>query len=438
MQKRLIMLCLTGIIGYHQTALGEDLWQVYEQAKKNDPTFRAAEADYRAQTEASSQAWAPLLPQVNASASRSKDKLDVTNSTTLPGVGTYDTDTNTYVLSLNQAIFRYDRWVGVRQANAKVARAESGLGNAREDLILRVAQTYFNVLSANDSLIFARGEKEAIEQQLQQTQQRFRVGLSAITDVHEAQARYDQAVATEIIAQNALAISHEALRELTGNPFNKLATLKDTVPLIRPEPDNIDNWVSTALKQNLALLASEKSMDIAREEMNRARAGHYPTLDFNAQQKKVDTTGTFALNEKDTVLSLQLNLPLFSGGMIASQSREAAERHAQSKELYEQQHRVTERQARSAYLSVIAGISQVTALQQALKSTQTSLEATRTGFEVGTRTMVDVLNSQQDLFRAQRDYAKSRYDYLMETLKLKQSAGTLLDDDLKQMNQWLQ
>jgi outer membrane protein len=438
MQKRLIALLIIGAIGYQQTAWGEDLWQVYEQAKKNDPTFRAAEADYRAQTEASSQAWAPLLPQVNASATRSKDKLDVTKSTTIPGVGTYDTDTNTYVLSLNQAIFRYDRWVGVRQANAKVARAESGLGNAKEDLILRVAQTYFDVLSANDSLMFATGERKAIEQQLQQTQQRFRVGLSAITDVHEAQARFDQATAQEIIAQNVLAISHEALRELTGNPFNQLAILKATVPLIRPDPDNIDNWVGTALKQNLALLASEKAMDIASEEMSRARAGHYPTLDFNAQRKKVDTSGDLQLKENDTVLSLQLNIPLFSGGLIASQSREAAERAAQSKELYEQQRRVTERQARSSFLSVIAGISQVSALQQALKSTQTSLEATQTGFEVGTRTMVDVLNSQQDLFRAQRDYAKSRYDYLMETLKLKQSAGTLLDEDLKQLNQWLQ
>ncbi|MBI3561216.1 MAG: TolC family outer membrane protein [Gammaproteobacteria bacterium] len=419
-------------------ARAENLWQVYELARANDPIYRAAEADYRAQLETKAQAIAPLLPQVNASASRGKDKLDVTKSTTFPPIGNYDTNTTKYSLSLTQAIYHHDRWVALRQANAQVARAEAGWASAKHDLIIRVAQAYFGVLSADDSLNFARAEKQAFDQQLQQTQQRFQVGLSAITDVYDAQARYDQSVAQEITADNQLATAREALRELTGQAVMNLALLKDPSPLLNPEPANIDSWVKTALEQNFTLLMSEKTLDIARDEVNRVRAGHYPTLDLVAARTSTNTSGDSTLDSKDTTLSLQLNVPLFSGGLVYSQTNAAEQRYFQNKELYEQQRRATERAARISFLSVQADVSQVTALRQTLKSSQTAMEATQTGYEVGTRTIVDVLNSKQSLYGAQRDYAVARYNYIIETLKLKQAVGSLNDDEVKKVNEWLQ
>lgn len=438
-KKFLLSLATIWLLSATTAVQAETLKQIYEQAKQNDPGFRAAQAQYAAEREAKSQAWASLLPQLNASASRTKTEQTV-NSSNVPAlpVGDYDSTTNQYKLSLTQTLYRHDRIVALRQANKAVARAEATYGNAQQELILRVAQRYFEVLAAEDNLSFAHAERQAIEQQLQQTQQRFRVGLSAITDVHETQARYDQATSQEIAADNLLAITREAIRELTGAATARITPLQEKTPLLAPEPANLDEWVKAAMAHNLALLASEKAMDIAGDEINRIRAGHYPTLDLVGERSNTDVTGTNVTDTDETSISLQLNIPLYQGGLVSSQTREAAARHMQNKELYEQQRRTTERQTRSSYLSVIANISQVTALKQTLKSSQTALSATQTGFEVGTRTLVDVLNSQRELFRAQRDYAKSRYDYIVETLKLKQAAGSLSDEDLQKIAQWVE
>jgi outer membrane protein len=441
MQKQLLFIFTAlWVLSATVSVQAENLLQVYEQAKQNDPAFRAAQAQYAAEQEATSQAWAPLLPQLNASAGRTKTEQTVNSSSiplTLP-VGDYNTTTNLYKLSLTQTLYRHDRIVALRQADTKVARAQANYGNAQQELILRVAQRYFEVLAADDNLTFAHAEKQAIEQQLQQTQQRFRVGLNAITDVHEAQARYDQAISQEIAAENLLAITREAIRELTGTAVTRTTPLQEQTPLLAPDPTNLDEWVKAAMAHNLALFASEKAMDIASDDINRIRAGHYPTLDLVGERSSSDVTGSSATNTDQTSLTLQLNIPLYQGGLVSSQTREAAARHMQNKELYEQQRRSTERQTRSSYLSVIANISQVKALKQTLKSTQTALEATQTGFEVGTRTLVDVLNSQRELYRAQRDYAKSRYDYIVETLKLKQAAGSLNDTDLQHVAHWVE
>lgn len=432
----LLVLTSLGFVLFSPRLYAEDIWQVYELARQNDPTYSAAEAEYRAEQENKAIAVAPLLPQVSASASRSKNKYEITD-TTRPStaVGTTDTDTDTLALTLTQTIYRHDRWVALRQADASIARAEANFGTAKQDLIVRVTTRYVGVLAAEDNLTFARAEKEAIGQQLQQTQQRFRVGLSAITDVHEAQARYDQAVAAEITADNLLAVSLETLREITGKPIEKLVPLKQ-LSLYRPEPDSIEEWVKTALLQNLTLLSREKTMEIAREEVNRIRAGHYPTLDLVGERSNTDNSGTFTLNSEETTVSVQLNVPIYSGGLVNSQTRQAEQRYMQNKDLYEAERRLTERQARSAYLSVIANISQVLALQQTVTSSRTALEATQTGFEVGTRTLVDVLNSQRELYRAERDYARARYDYILESLKLRQAAGTLMEEHLQKANEW--
>ena len=423
------------------SAQAENLTQIYKLSLQNDPQFQAAAAEQKAIEETRSQSLAPLLPQLNLTAHTTDNSQEVkSSSSSLFTVGKSDYDTSGYTLSLKQAIYHHDYYVQLRQADAQVAQAAANYRTAEQDLIVRVAERYFQFLGALDNLAFARAEKRAISQQLNQTKQRFKVGLTAITDVHEAQARYDQAVAQTINAENLLAVTRENLRELTGQAHNQLSPLNEQSPLIPPDPQDLDRWVETALQQSAPLIVAEKAMDIALEEINRNRAGHYPTLDLVADKTYTDTTGgSFGARETDDVtVSLQLNIPLYSGGLVSSQTREAAFRHQQARQQYELQRRTTERLTRSSYLNVIANISQVQAFKQALASSRTALEATQAGFEVGTRTAVDVLDSQRELFRAERDYAQSRYTYILETFRLKQAAGILTENDLKQVNTWLQ
>ncbi len=435
------LVATTSIMLFSFGAFADDLLSVYQQAEQNDPQFRAAAADYQANQEARDQGLAPLLPQVNLSGSMSENTTDIKTFVSDPSrEGSTDYESTSYSLTLSQAIYHHDYFVQLRQANAQVARAEANFRNAKLDLIVRVAQRYFDYLAAIDNLSFARAEQKAIEQQLNQTRQRFNVGLIAITDVHEAQARYDQSVAQTISAENQLAIARENLREITGQLHEQITKLGEDSPLVRPDPENIQHWVDTALERSLSLIAAEKARLIAEEEVKRVRAGHYPTLDLVADHTYSDVKGGLfgARETEDTAISLQLNVPIYSGGLVSSQTREAAARYIQSKELYEQQRRAIERQIRSAYLSVIANISQVKAFAQALESSRIALEATEAGFEVGTRTAVDVLNSQRELYRARRDYAQSRYNYILETFRLKQATGILSEQDLKKVNTWLQ
>jgi outer membrane protein len=412
----------------------DDLLGVYELAKKNDPAFRAALAEYNAAVEASPKAFAAVLPQINLTGSHTEVYDEVRNGA--PGE---DYSSDSYSLTLSQTIFNKARFDAVAQADALVAQAEAVFGSAKHDLVIRVAQRYFDVLSESANLVFAAAEKKAIAQQLDQAKQRFKVGLTAITDVHEAQARYDQAVSQEIEAQRLYDVSLEILRELTGQLHSNLAKVSEQQRLVAPNPDDIDTWVKTALDKNLSLLSAEKAMEAAMEGRDLASAGHYPTLDLQADYTNYEVDGgQFGAREQDgTSVSLVLNIPLYAGGGTSASTREAAANLQRSKELYEQQRRATIRQVRNSYLTVISAISQVNALKQALRSTQTALEATQAGFEVGTRTTVDVLDSQRELYRAQRDYIRARHGYILSTLVLKQAAGTLTDDDVRLINAWL-
>ena len=415
----------------------QDLLGIFRQAREADPVYRAAAAERLATLEARPQARALLLPNLSISASYTdiREDLSVTAFGT-PGVQTYDS--TRYSLNLNQAIYHHDYFAQLRQAEAQVAQAEIRFRDAMQDLLLRTATAYFDVLAANDSLAFAESEKTAIGEQLHQTRQRFNVGLTAITDVHEAQARYDQAVAREIAARNALEVAQEVLRELTGQLPAELSTLKAGAPLVNPEPDDIDAWVTRALEQNMTLLAAFKDMDITLAEISRQRAGHLPSLDFVASYAYSDNGGIFFREATETRIGLQLNIPLYAGGGVSSALRQALHRHEAARERLEGVRRATVRQVRNAFLSVIAGISQVKALKQARASSETALAATRAGFEVGTRTAVDVLNSQRELYLAERNYSRARYDYLLDTLRLKQAAGILSEADIAQINGWLE
>ncbi len=416
----------------------EDLLAIYQLAEQEDPQLKQIEASYQATRELKPQARAQLmLPSVNANANVARNFQDIS-----PAFAGFPSRTEftswEYLLTLSQPVYHYDLYVQYQQADHRIKQAYTELGAAQQELIVRVAERYFAVLAAMDNLDFVVAEKKALSQQLDYATQRFEVGLIAITDVQEAQAGYDQAVAREIEAVNLLDNTREALRELTSEYPKALFKLGETIPLIAPEPADIDQWTAKALEQNLRLLAASQASDIAREEIARQSAGHYPTLDLVASHGTLSTGGRFGTVEiTETEVGLEFNLPIYQGGQVNSRTREAQYRYDEALERLEQERRAAQRQTHDGYLGVILGISRVKALKQAVISNQTSVEATQAGFEVGTRTGLDVVNAQRQLLQAQRDYARSRYDYILDTLRLKRAAGTLAPADLVKINTWL-
>jgi len=433
----LILISSAPFISTSATATG--LLDIYQLAIENDPQYRGVDAAYHAALEGKSQSRALLLPTVNFTADTSSNKQKTLSSSSF-AVGTRDFNSSGYTLSLSQPLLNYDFFIQLRQSESSIGEAKANLSAAQQALMVRISERYFDALAALDGLEFARAEKRAIDRQLEQTRQRFEVGLIAITDVHEAQAAYDLVTAQEILAENLLASQYEALAEITGRYHKSLAVISAKTPLITPEPNDIGKWGDTALNQNFQLIAAEFVYNRARDEIKRQRAGHLPTLELNASHTYTDSEGgNFGSNESENQrLELRFNLPLFQGGATSSRTRQAQRLADQSREGYEQQRRATLRQARNAYLSVLAEINRVKALGQAVVSAQSALDATEAGLEVGTRTTVDVLDTRRELFRAQRDHARSRYDYILHTLRLKQAAGILTSADLELINSWLQ
>lgn len=437
---------VAGLVGFAVAApahAADDLLSVYRAALQNDPQLREALAERNAQREVRPQALANLLPGLEGRGTRTDTTRDGTQIRLQEdgsiGLVDFSTDTEETSMSLvlNQPLFRWDRWVVLRQAGDRVAQAEINYEAAKQQLILRVAERYFNVLAAQDNLDFAQANKEAISRQLDQATRRFEVGLIAITDVQEAQAAYDTAAADEIAATRQLAAAREQLREITGDYHRELAGPSTDLPLTPPEPADEQAWVARALDENLALNAQRLNVDIARKEVGRLRSGHYPTVDFQASRGRRDASGSNPFDTSDvetTQYQLNVVVPIFSGGGTQSRVRESAYRHEAAKSALEREARATERTARDAYLGVQSEISRVRALRQALQSNETALQATEAGFEVGTRTTVDVLNARSQTFRARNELARSRYDYLLNTLRLKQAAGSLTEQDVRQLN----
>ncbi|MGH8500903.1 MAG: TolC family outer membrane protein [Gammaproteobacteria bacterium] len=435
---------LVGLIGASMlTALpaqAEDLLDIYQLAAREDAQLQAAQADFAATGEFRPQALSALLPQVNLSGQYARQELDSTR--TLDGEvdtrsGSFTTEG--YTLRLDQAIYDHSLVVQLRQADSSIAQARAELDVIAQALVLRVSEAYFDVLAAQDNLDFAIAEKEAIGRQLEQARERFEVGMIAITDVKEAQAAYDLALAQQVGAENQLAVSREALQVITGQLPGRLRKLRDRIPLLTPDPADVDRWVATAVKRNLRLIAAQFATETASLEVDRRRAGHYPTLGLFAEKAENDSGGGVfgATKTDDEIIGLQLNIPIFSGGFVTSSTREASYLFEQAQDLQEQQRREAVRQTRASYLNVIAGISRVRALRQALESNRAAAAAAQAGFEVGTRTSVDVLLALRETFRTQRDLSRARYNYLLNTLRLKQAAGTLTGDDLVKLNGWL-
>jgi outer membrane protein len=341
----------------------------------------------------------------------------------------------------------------LRQADKIVARAETDYAVAQQDLIVRVSDAYFNVLAAEDNLASARSARESIGRQLEQAERRFEVGLIAITDVQDSQAGYDTAVADEIAAERALATAQEFLREIIGEYVTDLAGPAQDLPLLSPDPADPDQWVETALEQNLSLLSSRMSRDIAGDDIKIQRAVRLPTLDLSASTSDQSSTSTNINNlraggtlpvipipadAESYNWQLSFSMPIFTGGANRSRIQQSVYRHRAAMESLERVARQTEREARDAYLGVLSEIQRVQALRQAVESAQTALRANQAGFEVGTRTSVDVLAVQTNLRRAETTYARSRYDYIINTLRLKQASGSLGVEDVREVDGWLE
>ncbi len=434
------LLCYSFVLAFVglNTAQAFSLMDIYMRAKQHDADILIAESKYHADAQARPIARANILPQANLTANTT-DVSQETDGQTF-GVSGREVDFNDhgYTLSITQALYHHDYYVQLRQAKDSVARASVDLDASYQALMQRTAEAYFNVLAEQDNLTFRQSEIEAIERQLEQAKKRFEVGLIAITDVKEAQASYDLAVASKIEAQNALEISKDALEVIIAERAETLNPLSDRMQLITPEPNDVQEWINKALDQNLSLLSSEYTTKIAQHEIKLQKSQHYPTLDIVASHNDTDTGGlTGSRESEDTRIGLELNIPIVAGGRTYYRTKEARYRAEQSINEHEKIRRETIKNTRDAFLNVISGISRVKALARALESTEAAARAAEAGFQVGTRTSVDVLLALQETFRAKRDYSRARYDYLLSTLNLKQATGALSVDDLLQIDGWL-
>lgn len=406
----------------------EDLLQVYRQALESDPGLKAAAAVREAAQEAKPQARALLLPSVGATLSRERNVgvVGIPNTSSFNG--------HTYAINLQQPIYNRGNQVQQRLADSTVGRAEVDWLNTESEVILRVAQGYFEVLAAVDRLSFATAEKNAFARQLEQANRRFEVGLATITDVYDAQARFDGAVSQEIDAINALANAREVLRQLTGQDYAQLHVLSERMPLTLPKPSDPEEWVRQAMENNLRLRSAAFGVDQARENIQLQKSGHYPTLNLNTGRADVDGLGS---NTTSSQIGLELTIPLYTGGAVSSRTREAAYNYEASRQNLENLQRDIIRAVRNAYRGQETAISQIKALNQARISTRSALEANRAGYEVGTRTIVDVLDAERNVYRAESDYAAARYGYVINYLTLHQTAGQLSEMDLVEINGWL-
>ena len=417
-----------------------DFLQTLKLAETSDPDYLAAQYNFQALSEDRPQSLSALRPQIDLDIYTRHTQLKTKNSTN-PEVpdGSTSFDTDGYELSLTQSIYNHDLYLSLEQTDINIARGKAELDAARQQLIIRVAEAYYDILAAQDNIKFARAEKKAIGRQLEQSQQRFEVGLLAITDVKEAQASYDLSVAEEISADNQLSITLETLRSIIDQTVETLNSLSNNIPLLTPEPADIKQWEQISIKNNLSLKAANYAFAAAQKEVGIQQSQHYPSLDLSVKHNfsSPDGGNFFVRDTTNTSVTLNLNIPIYSGGHTSSKTRQAISEMESLRALKNRAHRDAIKQSRSSYLGITASIAQVKAFQQALKSTQAAMEATQAGFEAGTRTAVDVLAAVREVYRAEKDYAQSRYNYILNLLKLKQATGTLSHNDAQKINQWL-
>ena len=448
------------VLALVNVACGKDLQGVYQDALRFDSQIREAEATYKAAREATPEAWAALLPQLTGSYGVSREKQDEEQVFPYPGPNgavlafsentTSFINTHGYQLQLQQTVFSWTSLAALAEAHKQVAEAEATYRAAQEDLVQRVATAYFNVLNAKDVLDANAASLEALSSQLAQVNKRFEVGLSPVIDVEEAQAARDSAAAAVIAGKRNLASMEQQLREITEQDYPSLAKPGDDMPLEVPRPADPQRWISVSMDQNLSLVASRLAADVAREQVRVAFGGHLPTIAITGtrsdQTQDTDEAYNFEgipgrlrfpFEVADSEIGIQINVPLFSGGLVQSQVHQAEYQWIAAKDHVQTVSRQTEYQARDAYDGVVSEVAQVEALKEGVKSAEVALSATEAGYEIGTRTEVDVLAERQNLVQAQTNYAEARYTYLLDIVALQLAAGTLDERAIGQINRWL-
>ncbi len=417
-------------------AYAQDLLEIYGLALQNDPILKQAQASQLAINESKNQSVANFLPTVSATGIDNLNRLNNLR-VTYQGGGIQKYSDQSFNVNLTQPLLHWEHWIQLSQSDNQIAQAEADYQAELLKLMVKITEVYFNVLSAEDNLEFSRSEKQAIARQLEQAKQRFDIGLIDITEARQAQAAFDRAVANEIEAANNVANEKEALKEIIGEQDISLNILGETIPLVKPEPDDIAAWSDSAEAGNFSIISAFNQMEFSRKSIALQRNGHLPKLDLIASAGKYDTTSKFGLQGDTEMVGLRLNVPLYEGGAVNSRTQQASYKYEQAKENLTAAKRAVKRQVKDAYRGITASISRVAALKAAVNSSEIALQATQAGFEVGVRTLVEVLDEQSNLYRAKRDYARTRYDYLLNSIKLKQAASSLAGQDLEQINRLL-
>lgn len=443
MKRRRVALALALALGLTAAggAAAEDLLQVYREAQQNDPVVAGARATRTATQERVPQARAALLPSVNLAGAANVNQARQETHTNPKIVVDRAFGAGGFTISASQPLFRAQNVVALGQAREQVAQADYTFDSARQDLIVRVAQAYFDVLIARFSVELAESQKAAVSEQLAQAKRNFEVGVATITDTNEAQSKYDSIVAQEIAANNDLDNKRTALAAIIGRQPGELKRLGPGFEPPPPQPNQLDYWVAQARNDNFAVRIAQSNFDIASLEVERARAARLPTVDlvgsFGANAATGSLTNSADSRGYSAVVGVQVGVPLYTGGAIESRVREATALLERSRQDLETNRRNAVALAQTGFLGVNSAVASVKAFEQALVSAQTAYESNRLGLEVGVRTTLDVLNVQQTVFQTRRDLAQAYFNYLMGTLRLKQAAGTLTDADIEEVNRRL-
>ena len=432
--KKLLPLFISAAIGsLSSSAFADTLAEVYDQAKQNDPQLLRSAAQRDAAFEAVTSSGSDLLPQINLTANYDINRGDRNTS----GVGSSSIDNNTWgaAIGFSQELYKRSSWITLDTAEKTARQADSAYAAEQQALILRTATAYFDVLRAQDNLEFVRAEKAAVARQLEQTKQRFEVGLSAITDVHDAQAQYDGVLADEVLAENTLTNSYEGLREITGQEHSQLSILDTDRFSASKSSESAVALVEQAEQKNLSLLAARISQDVAKDNISLASSGHLPSLTLDGNYALADQSNSSQDYDQDNLnIGLNLVVPLYTGGNTTSLTKQAEYNYVAASEDLEATYRSVVKDVRAFNNNISASIGALRAYEQSVVSAQSALEATEAGFDVGTRTIVDVLDSTRRLYDANKNLSDARYNYILSVLQLRQAVGTLSEQDIVDVN----
>ncbi len=423
-------------LGLVNTSAAEDLLAVYQLAMDNDPVLKQAYATQNAINEMDDQGLARLLPTLSATLIGNKGYLENRQENFI-GIGNQNYWASGFALQLKAPIIHYDYWIQLNQADNQIAGAIANYELVKQNTTLKVVEAYFKVLAAEDDLKFLADEKKVVARKLEQATEKHKAGLGIVADIQEAQAAYDGILADEISAENLLADERQTLVEIVGIQLTDLKKLDKKPELIKPNPVNVSEWERLADSNNLNIIALSNELEVARKAIEIQQSGHYPQLDLLASHTEQDSNSTFGLRGSSNLIGLQLNVPIFEGGMVSSKIRQAGFEYEAAKEKLDAARRTVQKNVNNAYRGVITSISRAEALKTSIQSGESALESTETGFDAGKRTILDVITEVSKLHKAKRNYSQALYSYIVNRVKLKFAISDISKNDLQQINYWL-